>query len=77
MAGISVINVCRNIPPFLRVKTRTEFSAERELQEPIVLLYRYSREWHDGINTALNVLANTLDMIEKHLPLHQGENVTS
>jgi hypothetical protein len=68
MAGRSLKFPCSNIPPiFAVINTYEEFISERELMEPIRLFYKPNREWHEGVHTALNALAKTLEYLPHSL----------
>ena len=69
MAGTSDMYPCRNIPSFLRIETLAEFYAERELERPIDLLYRHSKEGKNsfGVFTSIYALGQTLEKLEKNL----------
>jgi hypothetical protein len=69
MAGTSDMYPCPNIPFFLRVKTLSDFYADRELEEPLDLLYRDSKEGKNsrGVFTSIYAFAKTLEKLEMSL----------
>ena len=60
---------CHNILSFLRIKTLSNFYADRELERPLDLLHRRSNEGKNscGVFTAVYALGQTLEKMEKNL----------
>lgn len=67
MTGTSSIYPCPNIPPCLRIDTLAGFHADREPDQPIELLYRYTGENNNlnGVLTSIDSLGKVLALIEK------------
>jgi hypothetical protein len=68
MAGTSIYH-CPNIPACLRVKTLLEFHADRELDQPIELLFRYTGKGNNlnGVLTSIYSLGKVIEQIERKL----------
>ena len=67
MAGKSPHYPCFNLPPCLSVETLAEFEADRELDQPIELLYRRSGEGNNlnGVLTSIYSVGKVFRLVEE------------
>lgn len=71
MAGTSIYH-CPNIPSCLLVDTLEEFHADRELDQPIELFYRYTGEINNlnGVLISIYSLGKVLELVEEKCRKH-------